>query len=573
MLGPVTAGIRAHLRESAGALRGVFGNPGLRRLQLAYATSMTGWWVFFVALPVYTYEQDGAVAVGLVAGVRLGVAAVAAPFASLLGDRHDRALVMLSSDLVRAAALAVTTVAALADAPSLVVYALAVLVTVASTAFHPAQAALLPTLARTPDELTAANVTNATIINVSGFIGPAVGGLLIALVGVDAVFAVTAVTMLWSAWLIARLRHLPAAAAAPALPAAPGDPAAEAVEHGSFLREAAVGFGVIGRDRRLRVLIALYGLVGLASGTLNVFIVVLALDELDLGDAGVGYLNAAISVGGVLGALGAAALIGGSRLAAGYALGVVLWGVPLLLIGLDPNLAAALVLLAVLGVGDSLTEVAGLTLLQRAVPDEVLARVFGVLETLAVAALALGSVLAPALVSGLGVQTALVLTGAALPLVMLLAWRPLRAVDHDAAPRTRELALLRGSSIFAPLPLPTLTQLAGRLEPVEVAAGTEVVREGEPGDRFYLIDDGVLEARVDGEVRRRLAAGDFFGEIALLRDTPRTATVAVVEDARLLTLERDAFIAAVTGHAPSRDAADAVVTARLAAVGPDLGVR
>ena len=570
MLAVVTEGIRGRLRESVGALRGVFANPALRRLQLAYATSMTGWWVFFVALPVYTYEKDGAVAVGLVAGVRLGVAAVAAPFAALLGDRHDRALVMLSSDLVRAAALAVTTVAALADAPSLVVYALAVVVTVASTAFHPAQAALLPSLARTPDELTAANVTSATILNVSGFIGPAAGGVLIALVGVDAVFAVTAVTMVWSAWLIARLRRVPAADEAPATP---GDPAAAAVERGGFVREAVAGFAVIGRDGRLRVLVALYALVGLTAGTLNVFVVVLALEDLDLGDAGVGYLNAAISVGGVIGALGAAALIGGSRLAAGYALGVVLWGLPLILIGLEPELAAALVLLAVLGVGDSLTEVAGLTLLQRAVPDEVLARVFGVLETLAVGTIGLGSVLAPALISGLGLETALIVTGAALPVVMVLTWRPLRAIDRAAAPRARELELLRGSSIFSPLPLPTLTQLAGRLEALEVEAGTEVVRQGEPGDRFYLVDRGSLEARVDGEVRRRLDAGDFFGEIALLQDTPRTATVVALEDARLLALGRDEFIAAVTGHAPSRDAADAVVTARLATVGPDLGVR
>jgi hypothetical protein len=357
------------------------------------------------------------------------------------------------------------------------------------------------------------------------------------------------------------------------VPAAAGDPAAEAVERGSFLREAVAGFGVIGRDRRLRVLVGLSGLVGLTAGTLNVFIVVLALEELDLGDAGVGYLNAAVSVGGVIGALAAAALIGGSRLAAGYALGVVLWGVPLALIGVEPNLVAALVLLAVLGVGDSLTEVAGLTLLQRAVPDELLARVFGVLETLAVATIGLGSVLAPLLISGLGVRTALIVTGATLPLLTLLAWRPLRAIDRDAAPRLRELELLRGSSIFAPLPLPTLTQLAGRLEPLEVAAGTEVVRQGEPGDRFYLIDRGALEARVDGEVRRRLTGGDFFGEIALLRETPRTATVVALEDSHLLVLERDDFIAAVTGHAPSRDAADAVVTARLAAVGPDLGVR
>ncbi len=500
------------------------------------------------------------------------MAAIAAPFAALLGDRHDRALVMLSSDLVRAVALAATTVAALADAPPMVVYVLAVVVTVASTAFHPAQGALLPTLARTPDELTAANVTSATIVNLSGFVGPAVGGLLIAVIGVDLVFGLTAITMAWSAWLISRLRRSPADGA-PEVPAAAGDPAAEAVERGSFLREAVAGFGVIGRDRRLRVLVGLSGLVGLTAGTLNVFIVVLALEELDLGDAGVGYLNAAVSVGGVIGALAAAALIGGSRLAAGYALGVVLWGVPLALIGIEPNLVAALVLLAVLGVGDSLTEVAGLTLLQRAVPDELLARVFGVLETLAVATIGLGSVLAPLLIAGLGVRTALVVTGVTLPLLTLLAWRPLRAIDREAAPRLREIELLRGSSIFAPLPLPTLTQLAGRLEPLDVEAGTEVVREGEPGDRFYLIDGGALEARVGGTLRRRLERGDSFGEIALLRDTPRTATVVAVEASRLLALDRDDFIAAVTGHAPSRDAADAVVTARLAAVGPDLGVR
>ena len=134
MLRAVTEGMRGRVRDSVAALRGVFANPDLRRLQLAYATSMTGWWVFFIALPVYTYEADGALAVGLVGGLRLGVAAIAAPFAALLGDRHDRALVMLASDLVRAVALAATTVAALADAPPMVVYVLAVDATVTTTA-------------------------------------------------------------------------------------------------------------------------------------------------------------------------------------------------------------------------------------------------------------------------------------------------------------------------------------------------------------------------------------------------------------------------------------------------------
>ena len=186
---------------------------------------MTGWWVFFIALPVYTYEAGRRARGRPRRRAPPRRAAIAAPFAALLGDRHDRALVMLSSDLVRAVALAATTVAALADAPPIVVYVLAVVVTVASTAFHPARARSCPPCARTPDELTAANVTSATIVNLSGFVGPAVGGLLIAVIGVDLVFGLTAITMAWSAWLISRLRRSPADGA-PEVPAAAGDPAA-----------------------------------------------------------------------------------------------------------------------------------------------------------------------------------------------------------------------------------------------------------------------------------------------------------------------------------------------------------
>ena len=559
----------SRLRASLAALRGVFANPDLRRLELAWATSMTGWWIYFIALPVYTYQADGAVAVGVVSGVRLGLAAAAAPFMALLGDRYDRARVMLASDLVRAVALAGTMAAALADAPSLVVYVLACVVSVATTAFHPAQAALLPSLARTPDELTAANVTSATIMNLSGFIGPALGGLLIAAVGPEPVFGITALTMLWSALLIAPLRGRGVR------PAHDGEAPADAgaPPPAGILREAVAGFALIGGDRQLQVLLGLYAAVCVTAGSLNVFIVVLALEEMDLGDAGVGYLNAAISVGGVLGALAAAALIGGQRLAAGYALGVVLWGVPLIAIGLEPNVVSAVVLLAVLGVGDSFTEVAGLTLLQRAVPDDVMARVFGVLETLAVAALAVGSVSAPALIELAGTRTALIVTGASLPLMTALAWRQLRAIDRAAPAPARELALLRGSSIFAPLPVPTLDHLAGRLQITDVAAGSVVIREGEVGDRFYLVDRGRLEASVDGGPPHELAAGDFFGEIALLRDTPRTATVTATEDTRLYALDREDFISAVTGHAASVDAAESVVTARLASIRSDVGSR
>ena len=541
--------LRRRLRESLRAFAAVFHNEDLRRLELAWSGSIIGQWGYEVALAVFAYRAGGATAVGLVALVRLLPAAIIAPFAALLGDRFHRKRIMVAADLSRVCAMAGAAAAVFAGAPAVTVYALAAIAAVTGTAFGPAQSALLPSLARSPEELTAANATSTTLESVGFFVGPALGGLLLAVTSVGAVFTLAAALFLWSAFVLGRIGS-----------DSRGGPG---IEGDSILREALAGFRAIAAERRLRLIVGLYGAQTLAAGILRVLLVVTAFQVLDLGPSGVGFLNSAVGIGALAGMLVMLTLIGTSRLAAVFRLGILLWGVPLVLLGIWPSVAAAVILLGVLGVGNTLVDVAGLTLLQRAAPDEVRARVFGVLESVFLGTIAIGAILAPLLTSALGARGALIAAGGGLSALVLLLWRPLSAADVTAAAPESTLTLLRGIPIFAPLPPVTLEQLASRLSRVRVPAGEVILREGDPGDRFYVIGEGEVEIALDGGPPKTLGRGAYFGEIALLRDVPRTATVTTRTEVELYVLERDVFIAAVTGHAPSAEAADAVIATRL----------
>jgi MFS family permease len=545
--------LRQQLSGSLSAFRAVFANLELRRIQLAWTGSETGKWMYVVALAVFAYQHGGAAAVGIVYLIRVVPAAIIAPFAATLADRYRRQRVMAFADASRVCTMAGMAAAVWLGAPAGVVYALAGLTTVLSTTFRPAQAALLPSVSRGPEELTAANVTMSTIAAIGSFAGPAIGGVLLATTTVAVVFVITGTTFFLSLLQVLRIR-----ADAPPKRLADG-------EEGALAREAVAGFVTIAKEPTLRLLIALYAGQTFTAGALNVLIVVASLQLLDLGNSGVGYLNAALGVGGLIGAGLTVALVARQRLASDFAIGTMLWGLPLVLIGVWPSPAAALVLIAFIGVGDTLVEVAAPTLLQRAVPDAVLARVFGAVETMLIAMMGVGAIVAPALVHGLGTRGAMIATGLVLPTLGLLFWGRLAAIDRAFARPERELELLRGVAIFQPLPQATLEGLAGQLARVHAAAGEQVVREGDPGELFYIVADGDLDVSVDGAPVRRLGPGDHFGEIALLRDLPRTATVTARTDADLYSLDRDEFIGAVTGHAPSKEAADAVAGARLAA--------
>jgi MFS family permease len=535
--------------ESLRAFGAVFANPNLRRLQLAGIGSTLGTWAYSVGLAVYAYDAGGARAVGILYAARWTAGAAAAPWLAVLADRWSRRRVMLGADIARCALLSIMAALAFAGTPWLPVFVLAVCSTMISTIFPPAQAALLPSLVRTPEELTAANAVQNSVASIGMFAGPALGGILLAVSGAGAVFAATAGTFLWSALCIFRVP--------------PDEPAHDAEEqHGS---QVLAGFRAIAASPPLRLVIGLTTAQTFVAGALEVLLVVLALDLLHGGNAAVGWLNTGMGVGCLVGVVAVAALAGRKRLAADLGLGVLLWGVPVALAAVWTNLAFAILLFAAIGVGNTLVDVAGITLMQRSADEQVLGRVFGVLESLALATLALGALVAPALVSLIGARGALVAVGAFLPVLLALTLPSLRRVDEAARVPTEPLALLRALPLFSVLPPTVLERLASSAAEVHVPAMAEAVTQGARGDRFFIIRSGRATVEVDGAETGELAPGDFFGEIALLRDVPRTATVRALDALDLYALERDDFLAAVTGHAPSRAAADSIVAARLPA--------
>jgi MFS family permease len=549
------ARLRTRIAASAGAFGRAFANPDIRRLQLANAGSLVGTWSYSIALFVYAFDIGGAAAVGLVALTRYVPSAVASPFTSLLGDRFSRVRVMIVSDLVRVGTMVGAAVTIALDGPPAIVFVLAAVTSVTATAFRPAKSAVLPSLARTPEELTASNVASATIESVGVFAGPALGGLLLAVTAPEVVFLVNAATFLWSAYLVARMRGGRTA------PPGKRERGARAI-----VRDLAAGAGVVAREPALRLVVLLTGAQTLVFGAMTVLIVVLALELLEIGEAGVGLLNSALGIGGLLGSVAAVLLIGRARLGPAFAVGITLWGLPLVALGLWQTTLFALLLFGLVGVANTIVDVAGHTLLQRTAPEAVLARVFGVLEGLIYLGIALGGILAPVLIALLGAEWAFVAVGAFLPLLALLSWRALSGIGTDVAPG-RPLDLLRALPMFTPLPLPTLERLAGALEPVSLPRERTLFSQGDHGDRFYVVAAGEVDVAIDGRHQATMQAGDCFGEIALLRDMPRTATVTARSDAELYALERDEFLAAVTGHPESTEAAEAMVGERLSTLG------
>jgi MFS family permease len=502
----------------------------------------------WIAILVYAYREGGTGAMGVAAVALLVPAALLAPFVAQIGDRMPRERALAVAYLAQGVAAGLTAVALWADLPSPVVYAGAVLLNIAITATRPTHLSVLPELADTPAQLTAANALTSSLEGFAIFIGPLLAGVMIALEGPWLVFAVMAVALsvMGLALLAVHARsHL--------------------VTQGSSAGGALAGFRELRRRPGARLLLGFVTGQTAVIGALDVLVVILAYGVLSMGPAGPGVLSAAVGVGGLLGAAAAMTLIGKARLAPAFLLGVIAIGVPIALIAFATGPATALLLLGIAGIGKTFFDVTARTLLQRTVDDDVLARVFGVQEGFAMAALALGSALAPILVVTLGVDATFVLAGLSLPLVALLVIRRIRAVDRDARlADPDDIALLRGTPIFEPLGPASIERVARNLIHVDADPGMVVIREGDPGDRFYVIASGEVEVSRHDVPVAKLGPGDFFGEIALLRNIPRTATVAASGFASLRSLDRAQFLAAVTGSPAGAVALGEVMDRRIA---------
>jgi hypothetical protein len=524
-------------------------NRALARVVLAYAVFGATQNAAWIGMLVYAFARGGATTAGAVAVLQLVPAAVFAPLAAGLADRRTPSLVLAVGYLAQVLGMLATAAAIAVDvAPA--AYAGAVVASVAVATTRPAQAVVVPALVRSAEELTAANAVTGWVESVGAVASSLVTGILLGVTGPGWVFAAAGLAGLASVGLAGTVRGV--------RPLTGDDDGA------GGLGEVLAGLRVVAGKPAPRLLTGLLTAQWVLVGALDLLFVVLAVDVLHRGQGWVGYLNTAYGAGGVVAGAAGVVLVG-RRLGPPILGATLLVGAALGLTALLTSAPATLVLLAAVGGGRALFVVATRSLLQRAVPADVVGRVFGAVEGLAMAGLAVGSLLVPVLVAAGGPVAAVLGTAALLPVIGLVRGRALLALDSAADVPVVEIALLRSLRVFRLLPGPELEGLARSVRRQDLRPGEVLIREGEDGDRFYAVVDGGLDVTVRGAAAGRMERGDGFGEIALLKSVPRTATVQAAVPSTVLALDRGAFLTAVTGHSATERTTAGLADERLEA--------
>ena len=530
--------------------RTIAANRDLLRAELAFSTFNVAEWSTWLAMLVFAYDRGGATAAGVLATVLLVPAAICAAPLAALGERLSPGAALATGYAAQATASAAVALAMVAGAPTGVIYALLVLPAVAFTMTRPTQSAVAPQLARRPEDLTASNVASGWIESVGAFAAPLLVGVLLTFSAPWTLFAVAAVTCAGGAALVWPLRRR--------VPhAGPADEEIEAEESlGGSL-------SFVRREPNARALVVLLFAQSAALGALDVLYVELAQGVLHRGGNWAGYLNAATGAGAILAVIVTAHTLGRPRLAVPLIASVACWTFALVGVGATQRAAAMLALLVAAGGAQATFNVTARALLQRVARADLLARVFGLLESLEMAGLAAGSLLAPILIGLGGPQAALVGVALVLPVAAVSTGSRLIRIDRHATVPVVEIALLRSLRMFSLLPPATIESLARELTPLSVAAGVDVIVQGDEGDRFYMLADGEVDVIADGVHVSTLVRGQGFGEIALLYDVPRTATVRTRTACELYALERETFLIALTGRLPAEAALRSLADERL----------
>lgn len=530
-----------------GALAKVLGRP-LRRAHVSFAATWAGESAFMVALSVVAFADGGLGAVGLVTAVRMAMAALLAPFLATVADRIRRERLLTAIGVVRAVMLSTAAAVTAANGPALVTYVAAVVATAALALFRPAHSALLPALAKSPRELTSANAVRGMLDSLATLGGPLATGVVLAVSDPTVAIALCAALSLLGGLVVLALPYDP-------------PPRGSTVKR-SRGSDVAEGFMTIAGDRHLSLITGLGVVQTFTRGCLTVFAVVIAIDLLDLGNPGVAVLTAAVGAGGVLGSVGAFPLLRRGGLGTWFGVGIALFGAPLVVIGAVPSTVSGVVLLALVGTGNALIDVCGFTLLARLTDEKVLARMFAGFEAVLTLGVALGGLAAPLLVETLSPRGALVAVGLLAPAVVLATLPAQRRLDAEMHVRDADIEVLRTVPMLRILPAATIGQLGDGLQRAELAPGAVLFEQGDDGDHFYIVESGIAEVLQLGRVINTLRPGDGFGEVALLHETRRTATVraGTGEPLRVAVLERSRFLTAVTGYPSSATAADEVVS-------------
>lgn len=496
----------------------------------------------WIAVLVVAFDAGGASAAGLAVVIQLVPAAVLAPIVTAAGDRFPRHLVLAGSFATRGAAAAGIALALLSDLSLVVAYLLAAVFTVASSAAPATVASLLVHHARSPSQLMRWNVKRSFVRAAGILLGPLVTAVILAFASPSAVFGVLAVACLGTVVLAGAL-----------LPR--DDRLTPTVSAALILRDSSQGLRYVIGERHPRRVVAYIGAVEMLLGTFDVIFVAVAFDQLDRGGSATAIITAAFAVGALL-----AATIASGRprwqLGSLVTLGAVLLTLPLLVLGEPTALIAVLLLVATLGAGNGFIEIGTQTLLQRSCVETMTSRAFGAVDSAALVAASVGAVLTGSVIDGRNLTWALVVIGLIGAVVLVAGSIALRPTERAAAPRYAGLVRqLRTVSFMQTLPQPTLERLARSLEKRAVGRGTALVRQGESGQEFFVVLSGAVDVAIDGLVVNHLAAPASFGEVALLHDDVRAATVTATETTTVAIIQQEEFLDAVSRTATSHRAA------------------
>ena len=525
------------------------GSARLTRVLVACALFAVVEYAYWASVLLLTYQKGGASLAAIVLLAQLLPAAILAPVLGAIGDRIPRGTALSGAYAAEALCLVVLTWVMRTDAPLGAVVLASAIATIAVSVARPIHYASLPQLAETPSALVRANSVTGLVDGIGVFIGPVIAGVVADRIGLWAGPAVCAVAMVIAALLTTRLH----------LPLGTGTPDAE-----SDVAGAMAGMSAVRRDPALFTVLLIVGVTYVVSGALEILGVGFAQEVLNGTESTSGVMMGAEGIGVLVGSAAAAGIAVRAKLAPSVVVGLAVSGIPLLAIVLVSQLTAAVGLLTVCGIGMALATVAGRTLMQRATDARLLARVFAVQEAILLLGLALGAIIAPLLIAWVGSARAYAPIGLALILAGLVAAPAVRRLDRRAVFRPDVLVALRRVPFLAAMPPPAIERLSQSAEWIEVPTDTTVITQGDHGDAFYVVDSGRLSVAIDGvRLSHDIHAGDGFGEIALLRDVPRTASVATLEPCRLLRIERDEFLAAVTGSPDGAVIADQVTAAHL----------
>lgn len=529
-------------------MRKVLLHRDLRLLFGALTISATGSWSYNVALLAFVYERTDSLSwVGAVTLARFIPALLISPYAGIVAERVERVGLLVRTDMAAAAMQVGLVAVAVVEGPVVLALALSAGTSIVTTPHGPAMAALIPQLAD-EDELTQANALRETIENLVVIAGPALGALMLALGPPSVTFAVNAASFIASAAILTRLRAR----------STPTDVTAGGTA--GVARQVLDGFKAIGESGPAVPLVALCLLASFVYGTDTVVLVAAAEERLGMGPDGFGLLLAGLGVGGILIALSIDRLASSSRLTSILIAGMAAYCLPTLVLALTTSPELGVAAQVVRGAGTLVVDVLAITAIQRAVSEHMVARVFGVFDALVLAAISLGALLAPVLSASLGLESALTALAVGPVIAALVAVPALVRVDRLSAARREaiapRLAVLGRLGIFESAGQAVLERLAVAAQEQSAAAGTEVVTEGDAADALYVVLDGELTVSARGpggepQLVGSLGRDTWFGELGLLQRLPRTATVTAAGPTRLLRIDGDAFVDALTTTPPS----------------------